>query len=517
MKSLRPHRLCVASCGLTAMVLAAGCVHKLTRTLVPPSRVATLDARSPFLKAHMADGSVYILGEWAADSTNTGISGSGHRLGLNREPIDSGTFRLATDSVVLFETNVEESSGASAAITVMAGVTAVIAGICAADPKTCFGSCPTFYAPGRDGEMTLQAEGFSSSIAPALEATDVDMLLHALPQGRDFEVHVTNEALETHVIRHADLLVAPRPADGRVFMTSSGVFHETTGMVPPSGCLAAEGDCLGNVLEADGQERFSEADSTDLAAKETIELVFDHVPGGELGLVLVSRQTFVTTFLIYQALAYLGSDAGRWMASLETGGDEARARAGALGRILGGIEVSVLDDRGDWVSTGGVGETGPIATDTRVVPLGVAAAPLRVRLRLTRGLWRLDQAVLVGLGKPVTPERLRPVSVRGSEGESIPAALTALRDPQKTLVTLPGDTYRVSYRLPDDPSKLELFLEARGYYLEWMRQEWLAERDPMRAAQLVLDPAGAMRALAPEFKRREAGFEHLFWNSRYVR
>jgi hypothetical protein len=364
--------------------------------------------------------------------------------------------------------------------------------------------------------MVLQAEGFSSSIAPALEATDVDMLMHAFAKGRDFEVEVTNEALETHVIRHADLLVARRPPGGRVFMTSSGDFHETTGIVAPTGCIAAEGDCLGDVLEADGRERFSATDSTDLATREIIELVFDEVPDGEMGLVLASRQTFVTTFLIYQALAYLGSDAGQWMASLETGGDRARAQAGALGRVLGGIEVSVLDDRGRWVSAGHVGETGPIALDTRVVPIGVGVAPLHVRLRLTRGLWRLDQAALVGLGRKVTAERIQPASVRDREGPRA-AALEALTDPQKTLVTLPGDAYRISYRLPDDPASLELFLEARGYYLEWMRREWLAERNPIRAAQLVLDPEGAMRTLAPEFKRREARFEHLFWNSRYVR
>jgi len=498
------------------LALAAGCARKLTRTFLPPARAATLDARSPFLKAHMADGSVYVLGQWAVDSIDHRVSGTGHHLGLNREPIDSGKFRLATDSVVLFETNVEESTGAATAITLMAGVTAAIAGICAVDPKTCFGSCPTFYAPGDDGQMRLEAEGFSSSVAPALEATDIDMLLHARPRGRELTLQVTNEALETHVIRHADLLVAPRPTGGRVLMTSNGVFREASGFVAPTSCSAAEGDCLEDVLEADGRERFSQSDSTDLATKETLELSFEQVPDGEVGLVVVSRQTFITTFLIYQALAYLGSDAGRWMAQLETGGGRARAQTDAIGRLLGNIQVAVRDERGRWVPAGNVGETGPIAVDTRLVPLGEGGAPLRVRLRMTQGMWRLDQAALVGLGKKVMPVRVRPTGVRDAAGPDA-GALADLRDPEATLVTLPGDLYEIVYRLPDDPANLELFLEARGYYLEWMRREWLTERDPSRAGQLARDPAGALRALAPEFKRREAGFEHLFWNSRYVR
>jgi hypothetical protein len=399
----------------------------------------------------------------------------------------------------------------------MVGITAAVAGMCLADPKTCFGSCPTFYAPGRDGEMELQAEGFSSSIAPALEATDVDMLLHARPTEREFTIRLTNEALETHVIRHADVLAAPRAPGGRVYVTSDGRFLEAFEAAGPSLCSAPGGDCLAGVLEADGDEWFSLADSTDLAAREILEFEFENVPDGPLGLVVSSRQTFITTFLIYQALAYLGEDAGRFLAMLDVGGDDVRRRAGGVGRALGEIEVLVQSDSGTWEVTGTSGETGPIAADTRVVPLatgGLSAG--RIRLRLTQGLWRLDRVALVRLGAEVRPERLRPSRVRSHDGDH-PGALDALRDPHETLVTLPGDSYEVSYQLPPEPQGYELFLEARGYYLEWMRQEWMDDRDPLRAAQLLTDPAGALRSLAPQYKAREPLFEELFWSSRYVR
>jgi hypothetical protein len=364
--------------------------------------------------------------------------------------------------------------------------------------------------------MQLQAEGFSSSIAPALEATDIDMLLHSEPTSRDYTMRVTNEALETHVIRHADVLALPHSEGGRVYITSDDVFRETFDRTSPTGCLGSEGDCLRGVLEADGEERYSLADSTDLATRETIELEFASIPAGELGLVVVSRQTLMTTFLIYQALAYAGNDAGRWIAALETGGDAARERVGGVGRVLGNIEVLLEDENGEWEVVGSTGETGPIAADTRVVPLPTTHSPAsRVRLRLTQGMWRLDQIALVRLGEEVQPERLMPQAVERA-GADDPNALNALVDREEALVTLPGDAYEISYRLPENPAGYDLFLEARGYYLEWMRQEWMEEENPLRAAQLVLNPAAALRALAPAFKLHEPTIENLFWNSRYV-
>lgn len=209
---------------VVSLALAVACIHRVERRIVQPDRAATLDGRSAYLKAHLKNGSVYLLSAWHADSGGRVISGTGQLFDVNRAPVDSGTFRFPSDSVALFETNVLRTSGATTALTVMAGVTAVIAGICATNPKTCFGSCPTFYAPDSSGLAVLQAEGFSASIAPALEATDVDMLYASHPSQREFTIHVTNEALETHVIRRANLLALPRPSGGRVFATAGGAF-----------------------------------------------------------------------------------------------------------------------------------------------------------------------------------------------------------------------------------------------------------------------------------------------------
>jgi hypothetical protein len=48
-----------------------------------------------------------------------------------------------------------------------------------------------------------------------------------------------------------------------------------------------------------------------------------------------------------------------------------------------------------------------------------------------------------------------------------------------------------------------------------MRTEWLAEENLLRAAQLLLDPASALKSMAPEFKQIEPEMERVFWSSRY--
>ena len=505
-----------ASILVVAVVVGCGKVYKQRRTLTEPAQVATIDHKSPFLKAHMRDGGVYILSPWSVDPTARTVSGQGERLDANRRSVGTGAHLIALDSVALFETNVVSTHGSVAALSIVTGASLALTALCLTNPKACFGSCPTFYVS--DGtRAVLEAEGFSASVAPALEATDIDALYRARPASRMFEVRMTNEALETHVVRWARVLAAPRPDRGRVVATQAGAFWQASDIVPAQRCSASEGDCLAAIGTIDGVERFSTTDSTDLAAREVIDLEFPIAAGDSLGLIIGSRQTLLSTYLLYQAMSYMGRSVGQWLASLQRGDIRVREQSQSLGRALGGIEVQVLDAGGVWTTVGQTQETGPLASDVRVVPLPrLRPGTTRLRLRLTRGHWRIDYLALARLSGPVTPLRLDPVMVR--RGNTTDAqALALLTDSSRTLVTLPGDEYTLVYQLPEDFSRYELFLESRGYYLEWMREEWLAEENPARAMMMFLQPNEALRALAPEFKARERDMEAAFWRSRYVR
>jgi hypothetical protein len=499
--------------GVVSALAVAGCVHRLQRTSTAPDASATLDRKSPFLKAHLRDGALLVLSQWAVDDSARLVSGMGTRYDAKRAITGDGPQQLALDSVVLFETNVSRPSESIALLSVMSGLSAGLTVYCATTPKACFGSCPTFYVSDGTRDL-LQAEGFSASIAPSLEARDVDVLFRAKPTGREVRVDMVNEAYETHVVRYANLLVAPRPAGHRVLADVHGAYWTVTPPAPATRCTAPEGDCTASLAGFDGRERLSAADSTDLGAREVIDLEFANAPS-EPALLLASRQSLLPTFVLYQGFAWLGTGVGEWMARLERSDGETVRRLEGPARALGGIDVLVANDAGGWDSLATVRETGPLAADARLVPLPASRGPLRVRLRLAKGAWRVDAAALVSRVSGVTPQRLTPADVL-RDGRPDEAARARLVDTAAPLTTFPGDRYTLVYRLPGDASAYELFLETKGYYLEWMREEWIGEENRALAASLFLDPAGALRRLAPAFKREEATIEQAFWRSRYA-
>jgi hypothetical protein len=459
----------------------------------------------------MRNGDVFVLYEWRGEGDGE-VVGQGTHYNRRREAIDDGLLRVPVDSVALFETNVLETSGAGTALTIFAAVTAGVAVICALNPKACFGSCPTFYIDGVDRPV---AEGFSASISPSLEATDVDALEVARGDGGRFEVVMKNEAYETHVVRHVNLLALPRRPGARVFASLDGSYWETFDVRAPVLATGPEGDCLTRVRASDGVERFSLADSTNLAHRETIELVFADPPRGDCGLVVGCRQTLMSTYLLYQTFAYMGSEAGHWIAELERG--RLRDAGGAIVDLLGGVVVRVESSPEEWTTVGELREFGPIATDHHLVVFDAPAQWTgRVRLEMTKGAWRVDDVALAALAARVEPVRIVPDEVR-RDGADDEHALAILFDPARSLTTLPGDTYTLVFDLPGDGREYELLLESRGYYLEWIREEWIAEENPARLYELFLDPATALARLAPEFKKVEPHMERAFWGSRYAK
>lgn len=522
----RPLRVLVLLAVLPGILLLDGCaaegLHKQIRSQADVREVNA--KKSPYLNAHMRDGSFIALKQWSIDETTNTVSGNGRRLDANRRLLAAGNQSFPIDSVVVFEAaSVHGLPPVVRAITIILVTAAILSGVvllaiaiaCIGDPK-CFGSCPTFYVT--DGEKpTLMAEGFSASIAPALEATDIDALYRARPQGREVSITMTNEALETHVVRFAHLLAAKRPPGGRVFATPDGTLREALELRAPLRAMGDEGDLLAAVRAFDGVERTSTVDSTDLARRETVEFEFDAHPGEKLGLVVASRQTLLTTYLFYETLAAMGGSAGKWLSRLERGDSTIRRRTAVLNDQLGGVEVLAPDGAGGWKVVNRFSETGPIAADVRVLPLPDSLpGPLTLRLRVTRGHYRLDWVALARLGDRVEPVRLDPYEAL-HDSVPDPAALAAVTDPKTFLTTIPGDQYTFRYRLPGEAPEYELFLESRGWYIEWMRQRWVDSENPMRLAQIMLSPRDALRDLAPAYAREQKSLEDWFWSSRYAR
>jgi len=507
---------------LVPVIALSGCAGtaEWTPVLTPPDEAPARHEIKHPLKVHLHSGELLVLRRWEVSDAGV-LEGNGDRYDVHRRRVGVGELRLPLDSVALFESSVPSNrlsagyGGGTIAIAILGTITGAITLACLADPKSCFGSCPTFYVDGPDGEE-LVAEGFSASFARVLEERDVDAMPGVRASGGRFEVTMRNEAMETHAIRSVRILATPRKPGGRVVRTPDGHFFTTERWLPPVECLAAEGDCLEAVSVRDGVEWRSWADPTDLASREVIELTFPATEG-PVAVVLTARHSLLSTFLFYQNLAYLGSGVGEAFAALERGNPVLQEAVTAPIRELGRLNVEVLDEDGEWRRAGTFSEAGPLASDQQaiVLPVDRREGPAHVRLDLVQGYWRIDEVALVSVSAATEPVALPPTeAIRG--GKADPEALARLLDPSVHLHTYPGVEFVLAFDLPEGGSDaFELFLESEGYYYEWMRPEWLAEEDPAMVARSLSQPEEMFRLLAPEFKKRELEMDELFWQSRF--
>ena len=515
---LLPVFICSISCSSTRII----------REFHDPVNLEHSSVNNKLIKVHMIDGSLYLLDSLMSTFSSDTISGYGKYYNQYREIIVTNKtaegklirpgFRIPITKVALFETNnIEGLNSKILALTLVGIPTVLVTTFCILNPKACFGSCPTFYA--WNGEDTvLMAEGFSSSILRSFEKQDVDMLYNTKVTGSQVNLKMTNEALETHVIRYANLLVFPKELDERVFAEEHGIFYKVSDIMIPSSCSASEGDCLEAVRKMDSRERYSVTDETNLAEKEFIELTFNNVSPGEHGLIVGCRQTFLTTYLFYQSLAYMGNSAGNFAEHIESGDKKLQKRVNKVWNVLGGIEVFVQNARGKWIKVNQFEEMGPIASDVHMIRLPSSETPLlKVKLRLTKGLWRIDYLALARTGERVDPIKINPSNITSGNFKDANTGEIALSDTLNPLVTLPGDSYNLIYDLPSVSNDYELFLCSKGYYIEWMREPWIDEENLKKASILFGFPKMYMRMAAKDFKLVESSMEESFWKSRYVK
>src|SRR5580700_7886930 len=195
---------------------AAGC--RTVRVVTPVERAKTTS--SSLTKVHMRDGRLFVLHGWKKDGDL--VRGEGEAYDLDRVAVHTGSVAMP---MVL-------ATGASISLTVF----------CAANPKACFGSCPTFYAPTEHG-WTIQAEGFSTSIARSLEADDLDDLPDARPAAGWVTLAMRNEALETHAVRRLSVLAVDGPAGSSVLHRPDGAFDAVGPTAPARTCSLESPAC----------------------------------------------------------------------------------------------------------------------------------------------------------------------------------------------------------------------------------------------------------------------------------
>ena len=158
----------------------------------------------------------------------------------------------------------------------------------------------------------------------------------------------------------------------------------------------------------------------------------------------------------------------------------------------------LLPDGAGGGKVGEAFETGPLAVDTHLVRL----PPRRPDRRACKWQLRMHDGKLAArlgrarreLGPRLEATRVPARAITGKTDDG--RAVTP--PPGAPINAMPGDAATFDFELPEHPERYELFLSSRGYYLEWMRREWLAEENPARARA----PAHSPRARAAVARAR---------------
>lgn len=478
-----------------------------------------------FLKVHYKNGNVAVYKKWVLSEDEISLYGDGKLFDARRTLVEDGKISTDLNQIAIIETNqldqiLDKTKSRIAGLSILAGVDAVIGVICITVPKACFGSCPTFYLQENNNVHYSNAEGFSSSISPSLENRDIDAL-NFQTNNRQFRIFMKNEALETHVINEVQLIAAAVEKGKFINHAFNDRFYQSANISNCRSAITEGTDVTSKFLGVDENEYFSLTDSTDLWKKEEIILEFNGKISNTPGLILNFRQTLLTTFLLYNGLSYMGNEVGDYFAKVETN-SQIRKRLGNPFKKLGGIKVYYFDEEKEqWLFADEIYETGPIARNQQLIPfekLKNTGKTIRVKLEITRGMWRMDYAGLADIEKEVFPELIAVSEITKNKLPDFDVLSKVNCDDEEYLISFPGDDWELYFDLPETETpnqSYELFLSSKGYYLEWIRESWLKDKNTKKLEKMLLNDKSTWRELAIEYKEYENIMEELFWNSKY--
>lgn len=491
---------------LALIVGAGGCVFRTVGTRpVERGRAAPVQVFSP-VKLHLTDGSTVVFQDGALITADS-VKGRGRRFGLTLA--DSGLVQAVPfDRVVAAESFRGEVDEVASLLGTLAATPLVVVGV-AGLAVALFGSCPTVYADAT-GDVA-QAELFSSSIAPLMEQRDVDRLAVDADASGAVTLEVRNEAVETHYLNHLELLSVEHAADEAVFPAQDKRLFAVRALRPFARATDRTGRDVRALLGVADGAAYVTADVVVAAQhpgdlSDHVDLVAPRPAGDSAAVVLRLRSSLLNTLWLYEymlagqgaaALDWLGRDLNSVSTTIEL--------ASFYDRRMG-LAVQVWRD-GAFHDVRRIYEVGPTAWGDVAVPIAVPPGDsLRVRLRFVPDAWRVDHAALAASVRPVTPRRHAVSALRTAASADAPDLRARIAAPDEAyLVTGPGERYHVRFDVGPSASARTFLLAGQGYYVEWMRRDWLRTPAPRRFVptdSLLSEAITRWRVARPDYERR---------------
>jgi len=472
------------------------------------------------VRIHTFSGSVYLAVEGFTVRNDT-ISCSGQEYGPTRSLEDKSSWRIPVDSVVGIEYFVVKTPPLRSVGNLLSGTTATIytafGGLVLY--KALFGSCPTFYT--FDGEQPiLEAEGFSYSIGKYFEGSDLDRLQMQTPPDGRVRLAVRNEALETHYINQVELCYVDHPAGTEAYPDADGESAHIMKPKAPVRAVSLNGrEILGSILGRDAEAYESDDNTTsDLlprGKRDYVECEFENSSGSSaMTIVLRGRNTLQNTVLLYDVMMRnQGPLVTEWVRKV----NENPLYSWRLYRWYrehSGIRVFVERD-GQFVEAGRIPDTGPIAWKETAVQVPVDPGSRRVRLRFSflPESWAIDW---IGYDEQAFEAsgfaHLSPVAATNNRGMENKENVQSLQgDDDDYLVTGPGTAVELSFVVPTHVEGMRtLFVRSKGYYIEWIRGEWLKARDDLIVFD-ISNPGKISKDLADLWHQKRAAIKEDFY------
>ncbi|MDZ7362983.1 MAG: hypothetical protein ONB46_20025 [candidate division KSB1 bacterium] len=387
--------------------------------------------------------------------------------------------------------------------------------------KAIFGSCPTIYS--YDGEeYTLEAEAFSYSIAPRFENDDLDRLESGKTFDGEYRLKVANEALETHYLNSMALLAVDHAEGFEAFPSTD---REIVLFGKESALLSAtskSGDEVAGLVSS-RDSRWYQSDSL-LVAQLTREVTQDwidikvNIPRGarRMAVALRLRNTLMNTVLLYDVMLQAqGIAAMDWLGS-ETSDLLYAWRLSNWYKKHFGLRIQLFDGR-KFEDVARIGDSGPIAWHQTAVELPVPKSEVaQLRFAFLPDNWAIDWIGVSFDGnddyraKTVLCSEM--VDRNGTSRNDLLALFEKKDD--RYLITYPGDYYLLKFRAAPAPEgqRRTCFVKSRGFYIEWLRREWLTKNPGERQRFELNDQA--IKQTAQLWLAKKQRFEQEFFASK---